>query len=67
MPEINQAGSDYLFITEIMNDLFQHGFAEGGKAYTMLRDWKHELRMGANFPKTNQRKVHAEVCGSENW
>lgn len=36
---------DLLFIEEIIKDLKQNNFVEGGKADTMLNDWKNELRV----------------------
>ncbi len=65
--ELNEAGSDALFLTEILNDLHRHGFVPGGKAYQMLKDWKSDLEEKANYPKTAQRKVHAEIMGAGNW
>jgi hypothetical protein len=64
MKKIN---TDYLFITEILNDLHRNGFVQGGKARTMLVDWKSELREGIDFPKTKQRAIHADLVGKENW
>jgi len=65
--ELNQEGTDALFLTKIMNDLHQHGFITGGKAYQMLVDWKRDLEKKANFPHTNQRAVHAQIVGAYNW
>lgn len=65
--KINKKGEDCLFLAEILNDLHVNGFIKGGKADTMLKDWKHELQTMANFPKTRQRAVHARLCGAENW
>jgi hypothetical protein len=66
--EINHASSEYLFLTEILNDLHKHGFQEDGKAATMLKDWRNEFRRsGLSFPKTKQKQVHMEVCGPGLW
>ena len=59
--------TDYFFITEILNDLHRNGFVRGGKAQSMLIDWKSELRKGIDFPKTKQKAVHRELCGEGNW
>ena len=65
--EITKANTDYLFITEVLNDLHQYGFVRGGKAVSMLTDWKSELRKEITFPKTRQKAVHRELCGPGNW
>ena len=62
-----EKNTDYFFIVEILNDLHRNGFVRGGKAETMLVDWKSELQKDLDFPKTNQKAVHMELCGEGNW
>jgi len=66
---MTEDGTDKLFITEILNDLHKHGYQCGGKADEMLHDWAKELRdkSRTSFPASRLRKVHAEVCGANNW
>ncbi len=61
-----QALEDRLFIQEIITDLERNGYVVGGKAWQMLRDWSRELKKAA--PRTkNLRRLHAELCGANNW
>ena len=64
---INEAGVDYLYFTEILNDLNQRGFIKGGKAEQMIIDFREEHRWKMNFAKTNAKKRHAEYVGSTLW
>lgn len=62
-------GTDKLYMTEILNDIHRNGYQRGGKADEMLHDWAKELKDNAraSFPASRIRKVHAEVCGANNW
>ena len=64
-----EAASNKLFITEILNDLYRNGYAEGTKADVMLKDWAAELRTEARpvIKSTPLRRYHANHCGRENW
>jgi len=61
--------TDKLFITEILNDLHRHGYIEGDKADTMLRDWASELREEARpqLAASRLRKTFNNEVGSYNW
>jgi hypothetical protein len=66
--EVNDSGSEVLFLTEILNDLYRNGWMNGnGKAATMLKDWKAEFERKSNFPKSKLRKVFNENVGFCNW
>lgn len=64
-----QAKTDKLFITEIINDLHRNGFVPLGKAYTMLHDWADELRERARpaLPASRLHKVFNTQIGREFW
>lgn len=64
-----RATRDKLYITELLNDLYRHGFVRGGKAEVMLRDWARELRDESRtaFPASRLKKVFAAEVGKENW
>ena len=57
------------YITEILNDLFRHGFVQQGKADELLRAWAAELREDAR-PQVSasrlRRAFNAEI-GKWNW
>lgn len=63
------AKKDKVFITEILNDLYQEGFVSGGKAETMLRDWARELREIARpeLPPSRLRREFNQEIGAYNW
>lgn len=65
-PSIDQYLADRLFIQEIITDLERNGYVQGGKASDMLRDWSRELKGKAPRVK-NLRRLHAELCGANNW
>jgi hypothetical protein len=69
--EKNLSVKDFFFLTEILNDIYRHGFVQGGKADTMLRDWKKELRQKCKkiIPGfvSKKRKLFDAVVGRQNW
>ena len=60
---------DKFSITEVLNDLYRHGFARGGKAETILHDWSRELRDRCRqiHPASRLRKTFNDQVGRENW
>ncbi len=66
MSDVEFARNDKLFLQEIINDLHRNGFGEYGKANQMLNDWSRELRERSHL-RGKTRKVHAKLCGRENW
>lgn len=57
-----QKVKDRVFIQEIINDLYKNGFARGGKAEEMLKDWSRELRVETAL-QGRTKKTHAMLIG----
>lgn len=62
---LNQDAHDKLFLTEVLNDLHKNGFRRDGKAAIMLRDWSRELKLKANYPVSQQRRVFNQNIGKD--
>jgi hypothetical protein len=69
--ENNADVNDFFFLTEILNDLYKHGFVEGGKGITMLHDWQKELKQKCKkvIPGfvSKKRKLFDAIVGRQNW
>jgi hypothetical protein len=58
---------DFLFITEIANNLDRRSQLSGWKTVTMVRDWKNELQKKCKVKDCHVRALHAQIAGKENW
>lgn len=69
--EKNANVKDFFFLTEILNDIYKHGFVEGGKGVTMLHDWQKELKQKCKkvIPGfvSKKRKLFDAIVGRQNW
>lgn len=66
--DIESSNRDYLFITEMLNDLGRRGMAGGWcKTFQMLKDWREEIGDKKTFPNSKKKKVHAKINGKNNW
>ncbi len=64
---LNDQSYNFLYLTEILNDLYRNGFLRGGKAETMLKDWKRELTPFIQFPRSKTRKVFNTQISPDFW